>query len=567
VFGNGLADTLLGLPRDFLNSGEAYISGTGTEYDFFVADNWKVRPNLTLNLGIRYEYNSLVTEKYDHFAGFDFNGTCPAVDGVVPPTPGRLLVAGRSSATAECYIPSTSQFVPVGTVNFGSTSENRALQHPDKNNWAPRVGMAWQPFGNSKTVVRAGYGVYYDQTFGDVHFQRNQNPPFISINLGNLAGALPLVLGGIYPLGSGALLQNAFVTGSPASPASPKFPIVRPFQANWDDSTIQEWTFDLQRELPGSWLVDLAYIGTRGLHLPRRTDPNQPINLSVDHSPAVLQACSAGACPKIFPLFANMAYAESSGSSIYHALQLKVERHFSRGLAILGAYTYSKSIDSNSTFLSTNADANFAQNSRNLAAEKGLSDFDYRHRFSLAYVYDWPFGKTVLKSQSEAVNAIISGWEFSGIVTAQTGAHFTPIITGDVSGASEEPGDTTDRPNLVGNPVPVNRGPQQWISTSAFASPTPYTFGNAGRDILTAPGVASWDFAILRRFRLGESKNLEFRAEMFNVTNRANFDLPESNLASPSFGQIFNTVQPLAGLASGGPGDPRELQFALKFIW
>jgi hypothetical protein len=169
--------------------------------------------------------------------------------------------------------------------------------------------------------------------------------------------------------------------------------------------------------------------------------------------------------------------------------------------------------------------------------------------------------------QDHSLNYAISGWQLSGIMTAQSGPHFTPIISGDISGASEEPGDTTDRPNLVGNPIPAQQTPNQWISVAAFTPPQPFHFGDAGRNILVGPGLFSWDFALLRDFRLTESKSLEFRFEMFNLTNRPNFEFPESDLASPSFGQIFNTVQPLAGLASGGPGDPREIQFGLKFFW
>jgi Carboxypeptidase regulatory-like domain len=566
TFGNGLADDLLGLPQDFVHSGESYISGTGTEYDFFATDNWKARRNLTLNLGLRYEYNSLVTEKYNHFSNFDFNGTCPAIDGVLPATPGRLLAAGNSNATAECFVPAPIQpvsgFVPVGTVAFGNGSENRALQYPDRNNFAPRVGLAWQPWSDGKTVIRSGYGVFYDQAFGDVYFQRNQNPPFISINLGTLAGALPAILNGTFPLGSGKLIQHAFVSAS-----APAFPLVRPFQTNWDDSTIQEWTFDIQRQLGDAWLLDIGYVGTRGLHLPRRVDPNQPINLSVDNSLAIEQECLTSGCPRPYPLFAQMSYAEASGSSIYHGLQLKVDRHFAKGLALLAAYTYSKAIDTNSTFLSTNANANIPQNSRDLAAEKGLSDFDHRHRLSFAYNYELPFGSTVWRTGNHSVNYAISGWQLSGIVTAQSGSVFTPIISGNISGASEEPGDTTDRPNLVGNPIPAQQTPNQWISVAAFAPPASLRFGNAGRNILVGPGLFSWDFAMLRDFRLTEPKALEFRFEMFNLTNRPNFDFPENDLASPSFGQIFNTVQPLAGLASGGPGDPREIQLGLKFLW
>jgi hypothetical protein len=552
--GNSAGDALLGLPTDWINGFQQYISGALGEYDFFGQDTWKVRRNLVLNIGIRYEYKGLTTDKFDHLANFDF-------------TKGLLLVAGRGQATLENFDPATRAYVPVGVEYLGSTGENRSLQHPDRDNFGPRFGFAWQPFGGSSTVVRGGYGIFYDQTFGDVYFQKSANPPFVKITAGNLPSILPFLPPQVF--GTGFLISNALVTA-----AGPAFPLISPFQINFDDAMIEEWTFDLQRELRGSWLLDLGYVGTRGLHLPRETDPNQAINLTASNSPTIAAACSnplLGGCPRPFPAYAPFSYTESSGSSVYHALQLKVERHYSRGLAFIGAYTYSKSIDTNSDPFGTDRNENFPQNSRNLAAEKGLSDFDFRHRLSLAYVYDLPVGKTKLKSQNPRVNYLIEGWEVSGAVTAQSGPPFTPQISGNISGADEEAitgqGHPTDRPNLIGNPYPAKQTPDQWVLGSAFSAPAPFTFGNAGRNILTGPGLGSWDFSLIRKFRLKESKNLEFRSEMFNIFNRANFDIPRRDLASSSFGKIFNTVQPLAGLASGGPGDPREVQFALKLIW
>ena len=270
----------------------------------------------------------------------------------------------------------------------------------------------------------------------------------------------------------------------------------------------------------------------------------------------------------------NFVYTESSGSSIYHGLQVKAERHFSRGLAFLLSYTYAHALDTNSTFISDNRNPNAPQNSLDLAAEKASSDFDLRHRLSAAYVYDLPFGDKLMRSRNHAVTYALSGWELSDIVTAQTGPAFTPIISGDVSctGELSNFGAVTDRPDLLGNPYPAKRTPGQWVLASAFSNPFVdagghCAFGNAGRNILRGPGLADWDFSLLRRFRISESKSIEFRAEMFNLFNRANFETPEPDVASASFGQIFNTVQPLAGIASGGPGDPREIQFALRFIF
>jgi Carboxypeptidase regulatory-like domain/TonB dependent receptor-like, beta-barrel len=555
-FGSGVADGLLGIPQDWINGFEVNVSGTSTEYDFFGTDTWKVRPNFTLDAGLRYEYNSLVTDKNNHFSNFDFSSTACGAQGA-------LVVAGTSAASVECpqLTPfGTLAFVQVGTKNFGSGPENRALQYPDRNNFAPRLGFAWQPFHNQQTVVRGGYGIFYDQTFGDVYFQRAANPPFVQVNVGQIDKALPALLpalgAGQLSLLSGAIINNAF-----ALAAAPLFPAISPFQVNFQDSFIQEWSFDLQRQLPGSWLIDAGYVGTRGLRLPRVVDPNQP-DLS-------------NGMARRFPIFPqDFVYTESSGKSSYHALQLKAERHFARGMAFLLSYTYAHSMDTNSTFFSTDLNANAPQNSLNLAAEKGPSDYDIRHRLSVAYVYDLPFGTGSLRSGSGPVNYAISDWQLAGIITAQTGSPFTPVISGDVSctGEFQNFATLTDRPDVVGNFYPANQSPNQWVLPSAFSNPFAdagghCAFGNAGRNILRGPGLSDWDFSLVRHFRLGEKKALEFRAEMFNLFNHANFATPERDVASSSFGQIFNTVQPLAGIASGGPGDPREIQFALRLTF
>ena len=551
TFGNGIADALLGIPTDWINGFEVNVSGAGTAYTGFVTDTWKARPNLTLDLGMRYEYNSLVTDKNDHFSNFDFSST--ACGGL-----GAILVAGIKAATVECpqLINGTVTFVPVGTKNLGSTSENRALQHPDHDDVAPRFGFAWQPFHNSNSVVRGGYGIYYDQTFGDVYFQRAANPPFVKVNAGRIDNPAVLDL-----IKKGQLhITNAFTLA-----AAPLFPSISPFQLDFQDSFIQEWSLDVQRQMPHAFLLDVGYLGTRGLRLPRATDPNQPTN-----QPNPIEKLF-----RQYPLFPqNFVYTESSGSSIYHALQVKAERRFTNGLAFLLSYTYAHSIDTNSTFGSTDVNANAPQNSFDLAAEKASSDFDYRHRLSIAYVYDLPFGSGRFESGNSALNYTIQGWQLSGIVTAQTGAPFTPVISGDVSctGEFQNFAALTDRPNLIGSPYPSNQTPNNWVQPSAFSNPfiaagNRCAFGSAGRNILRGPGLGTWDFALARSFRLGESKAFEFRVEMFNIFNRPNFATPQADVAAPSFGRIFNTVQPLAGIASGGPGDPREIQFALRFTF
>jgi hypothetical protein len=576
TLGNGVADALLGLPQYWLNGFQEYISGQFGEYDFFVQDDWRVRPHLTLNLGLRYEYKSLVTERSNGFSNFDFSN-------------GDLMVAGAHAATLWSFnqsvnpltgqyqinpAPCTAETCSQQTINLGSSASNRSLQKPDRTNFAPRVGIAWQPFKSPKTVLRAGYGVFYDQTFGDVYFQKAANPPFVQLREGNSPSVLEgCLLGGPcnFQPGSGQIIQNALsgITGS-------IYPTMSPFQINFRNALVQEWTADVQQQVGQHWLFDLSYVGTRGLRLVQETDPNQPMNLSTvpaADAPGTLAACeNVNGCPRPYPYLSSFSYTQSAGSSSYNSLQAKVERRMSKGLSLLAAYTYSKSIDTTSGPFSDTRNANFPQNSYDVAAEKAVSDFNIPQRLSLAYLWAMPFGSTVAKLDNRNLNYLITGWDVGSVLTVQSGPPFTPFVSGGISGADEVQitgtGNDTDRPNVVSNAFyPSRQTPQQWANASAFSAPSPFTFGNAGRNILRGPGLGSCDFTIHRDFRLGETSRLEFRAEMFNIFNRANFDIPQRDLSAANFGQIYNTIQPVAGLASGGPGEPRELQLGLRLGW
>jgi hypothetical protein len=342
--------------------------------------------------------------------------------------------------------------------------------------------------------------------------------------------------------------------------ASTLFPTMNPVLVDLKDGRVQQWTFDVQHEFPSSWLLDAAYVGTRGTRLPMEWDPNMPNrNGGLCADGTVAKSC---VLPSLYPDFLTMSYTDSIGDSIYHSLQVKAERHYANGLAVIAAYTYSKSLDTNSTYFGTTASPNFPQNSFNRTAEKGLSDFDRRQRFSLAYIYDLPLGTKVARSQNSAVNYLISGWQVSGISMVQTGGPYNVTVEGNPSGNL----DGNDRPNIVpGVPVyPAHKTVAQWANPAAFVAAPQYTYGNVARDFLIGPGLADWDFSLIREFKLNETKTLEFRAEMFNIFNQANFALPNGDTSCSCFGQIQATVIPIAGQASGGPGDPREIQFALR---
>jgi len=562
-FGNGVADALFGVPTNWIRGAPDTISGTDTQYDFFAQDRWKARPDLMVTLGLRYEYNSLVTDKSDQFGSFDFNK-------------GLELAAGRSAAALLNFVGATGalgypigQFVQVGRENLGGTPENRALQHPDHTNFGPRIGIAWTPFGNGKTVIRAGGGVYYDQMAGELYFQKSANPPFFQLLQGDLLDnesavftALNPYAGGQLPLATGLLLQNLFVAPSLTQAL---FPELNPVVLDVKDGRVLEWTFDVQRQL-GSWLLDAGYVGTRGLRLPFEWDPNQPNNALYTGGPTCVAGTTADTpCPRPYPNFHTMSYTDDIGTSIYHSLQVKVERHYTNGIAVIGAYTWSKALDTNSTYFGTTASPAFPQNSYDLAAEKGRADFDYEQRFSLAYVYDLPFGSKIFNLHNSKADYIIRGWELAGIAMMQSGAPYTPWVDGNPSNNI----DNHDRPNVVPGVsfYPAHKSVNQWTNPAAFSQPAPYTFGNGGRNILTGPGEGDWDFSLIRNFKIAESKTLQFRAEMFNIFNQANFTLPNGDASSSSFGVIGNTIQPIAGQASGGPGDPREIQFALRLTW
>ncbi|PYV13958.1 MAG: hypothetical protein DMG21_19730 [Acidobacteria bacterium] len=417
------------------------------------------------------------------------------------------------------------------------------------------------PFGDKRTVIRSGFGVYYDQQVGELYFQKSFNPPFFELSEGNLldnetavftALETPPSSGGL-PLGTGLFLQNLFVSSSLTGAL---FPTLNPVIIDEKDGKVLQWTFNVQRQLGDTWLLDVGYVGTRGLELPLEWDANQPNNALYAGGPTCISGMSADTpCPRPYPNYQTMSYTDSIGTSIYHSLQAKIERHYASGLAVLGAYTWSKSVDTNSTYFGTDASSAFPENSYNRSAEKGRSDFDFTQRFSLAYIYDLPF----------KANQFIKGWEAAGIVILQTGAPYTPTVSGNPSNNI----DGNDRPNVVpGVPFyPSHKSVEQWTNPAAFSVPAAYTFGNAGRNILTGPGVGDWDFSLLRNFKIGESKNLQFRAEMFNIFNTSNFALPNGSANCSCFGVIGNTVQPIAGQASGGPGDPREIQFAMRFTW
>jgi hypothetical protein len=343
----------------------------------------------------------------------------------------------------------------------------------------------------------------------------------------------------------------------------------------------QDWDLNIQRSLGSDLLLQVGYVGTKGTKLPRFIEGNPAIYIpgldSMGHPIStsgnanqrrLFSGCTLADSPDSCD-FASMGLITGIANSSYNALEASLRKRFSRGVSFLASYTLSKSIDDASSFNMTGSAAkpvagenDLAQNPFNLAAERGLSLFDARHRFVLSYQWELPFWKQPQGWYQQA----LGGWQLNGIVTAMSGTPFTVFDSNDVSEqglAPEITGFSANRPNLVSGQNP-NSGPHSanaWLNASAFQRiiPDPNSpvqqFGTAGRNIAVGPGYANWDFSVFKNIRIVESKELQFRAELFNILNHTNFRLPDSDISSPTFNQIQAAQS------------AREIQLALKFLF
>ncbi|HTG87241.1 MAG TPA: TonB-dependent receptor, partial [Pyrinomonadaceae bacterium] len=494
--GNALADMLFGFP---LLTSVAHVDNPQkirTEsYNFFINDSWRVTPQLTITAGLRYEYNSPPVDAEDRATVFDLN---------------------------------TRTIVPVGT-----NGVPRSGFDPDRNNFAPRIGFAWT---YRDTVLRGGYGVYYDQSPLAPAESLYFNSPFFDNNIFFSLPGLPLTLSDPFP--------SFFPFPLPDSALA--------IQRDLRTGYMQHWNFNIEHQFYNTTVLEVAYVGSKGTKLLTARDINQP-------QPQLLPP-GLPFVPRPDPRFDDIDLLESRGNSNYHALQARFQQRLAKGFTSLASYTWSKSIDDASNFFSSAGDPNFPQNSYNVAAERGRSNFDVRHRLSFSYSYLLPFGKgrQYLADNSWATT-VLTGWETHGILTFQSGRPFTVALLSEIdnsgTGRSILGFGANDRPNVVGNPEISNPTPERWFNTAAFAFPPPGTFGNAGRNILDGPGFQNVNVSLMKSTGLTERVNLQFRAEVFNLFNHPNFNLPDNFLGSPTFGRISSAR------------DPRHIQFGLKLLF
>ena len=488
-------------------------------------DVMRLSPKLTLTLGFREESTSGWNEAHNRAANYTYP------NGIISTQP-----------------------------NIGSSvyTRNRGTLLPE-----PRAGLAWSPV--NKTVIRAGFGVYNDLQDA-LGYRTDQNAPFNpTYNLPN-AAVSQLPLSRTAPVPATARLVPGGVQPDLYTP------------------TLISWSFRLQQQLTNNAALTVGYVGSHGYHELIGIDANEPF-------PVV---CPASPCPANYPANfpvgiantpvprgtyyvptatrANPAIANtwtyfSEGTSSYHSLQVDMNHRFNNGFSLRGVYTWSKTIDDGDSLNATTSgnEPALASNPFNLRADRGLANFDVRHVGVISAVYALPFGhgRRWLSSGSGVGSALASGWTANSIVTIQSGFPFTPQLSYNPSnnGDSRNPVRPFVNPSFNGPVILGNVN--QWFNPAAFLAPPNNSgfYGNLGRDTLIGPGLGTWDFSLLKDTPISERMHLQFRAEFFNLLNRANFNSPNAVVFTPT------GVSPTAGLITSTSTTARQIQFALKLLW
>ena len=466
-----LADTANSFSVTLGNQSSSILQGA---FGLFVQSNYKWRPNVTLELGLRYEWNLSPEERY-----------------------GRFIVFDPRSASLE-----------------RTDQEGDKIYHENNKNFQPRLGFAWDPFKDGRTSVRGAYAILVDQPMTSVVTGTAANPPL----------AIPLTFAGT--IGFENAIDLAQATGLAPTTVG----------HGYDNAYLQSWNFNVQREMPSDLAVMAGYFGSKGTHLILRRNINQPIGglrpyPVVSPSSPILPGTPLG----------NITQVESKGNSSYNALWISARKRLAHGLQVNASYTWSKSLDYNSL----SSEGVVVQNSYNLRDDRGLSDFDARRRFIASTIYQLPFRG----------NRFLESWQIGAIVQAQSGNPVDMVTSNStVTGVAN-----TLRPDVTG-PIAIIGSVDRWFDTSVFAPVS--RFGNLGRNVLVGPGFNNIDFSIMKNTQLGEKIRIQFRVEVFDLFNHANFGQPGNVVGSPGFGRITNTRFP-----TGESGSSRQIQFGLKLIF
>jgi outer membrane receptor protein involved in Fe transport len=531
-FSDAFASFLSGEPVVFLQGGgnlDRHIRGKAL--NFYAEDTYKVNSRFTLNLGLRYDLPFPYTELHNLQNLF----VPGAQSKVLPTAPAGLLYPGDPG-------------VPAGLIQTQKTA------------FAPRVGLAWDVTGNAKWVASAGYGIFYEPFYngqGGPLQDPISAPPYLATPQASFPVNFEDPFNGVNEF------DGRFSTPMTLLVVSPKLKL--PYA--------QHWNMNIQHSFGTDWLVQVGYVGTTGVRLPRFVEgnpaiyyPGQSTENNVNQR-RLYSGCTLTSPPSVPCNYASVGEIAGIANSAYNALEGSIRKRFGHGISFLASYTFSKSIDDVSSFNITGSasqpvagENDLAQNPFDLAAERGRSMFDSHHRFVLSYQWAVPYWRQA----NTWYQHVLGNWQFNGIVTMQSGTPFTVFDSTDVSLQGQAPeisGFSSNRPNVVADPNSGPRTSLEWFNTKAFQQlvPNPNSpvqqFGNEGRNTVQGPGYANWDFAAVKNIEVMEGKQLQFRGELFNFLNRTNLRLPDSDISSPTFGQIHSDV------------GPRVIQVALKFIF
>ena len=509
--GNAIASLLLGLPNtgNILKTDE--LDRRSKYFALFAQDDWKVTPNLTVNLGVRWEAHTPRIDANNRQSGFDLYRINP-----VSGTPGVVTFAGLDGMGVHVY-------------------------GGDWNNVGPRVGLAWKPF--RRTVVRTGYGIFYGvplpgSNTSSAGFETSGN--FQSPDNGITP---PFLLRNGFPDTSRAQLGPGFgaVTVGSASRFSPEF-----VEFDRRIGYTQQWNFGVQHEIGWNTLVEASYLASAG----HKLNGN---DTSINQVPEALMGPGNAQARRPFPQFGNVTTISPMwGNSTYHSLNVKVEKRFSHGLNFLANYTFAKFIDDVNAAQEIGQVGGGIQNLYDRRAEKALAGNDVRNRFVLSSVYELPVGKGRRWLARGFGAMVLGGWNVGAIALLQAGSPYG-LVTQTSNTNAFNPG--SQRVNVLRDPAlpSSERSVERYFDTTAVAAPAPYTFGNSGRALLTGPGIRNLDMSLLKNHRFRENWNLQFRLESLNVLNHANFEEPGRALGSAGFGVI------------SAARDPRILQLGLRF--
>ncbi len=514
--GNAFADFLLGYPTSAVSGiGRGDEDGRTNWFHLYAQDDWRMRDNLTVNVGLRYEYNQHM---------YDVNNRLSSIDLSAPG--GRFVIASNASGNIHPSAQALLPLIPIPTVTSAEADWGRGLLDPSAVRLAPRVGFALS-LDNSRAVIRGGYGIFLNQWAYSVQTAFARNLPFFFQKQVDIPSDVL-----VPTLHTRDILTNN-ATGTIGGN-------IMDYEYNVEYS--QTWSGSLQYELFPETMVEASYMGTYTIGADNSTYRNVPLP-----GPGSIQS------RRPIPQLSAIRAIRFDGKSIYHAVTFKAERRFRDNYAFNVSYTLSTSKDDASSPGATAAESNVPQNVRNIFSDTGEwahSSFDHRHQFVLSGVYQLPF----FQGTGGMSEAVLGGWRINGILTMQSGSPFTINLGTDRANIGAGP---SQRPNQVQDPkLPRSqRTANQWFDTTAFTLPDAYTFGNAPRNSVLGPGYANLDLAIAKTWRLPNESQLEFRWEIFNLFNNANFLLPNRIFGTPNFGRIFSA------------GNAREMQFGIRYAF